>query len=796
MIHYKALSLAALFSLSLSLGAQNAMLTAVGAQCAPRLAADSHAQRIIVSEDFAKFAAGSEDEPDSKNIADLRTGVIDEALTAAPGWTGAAIYQAGGVCAILTGMYQGEDGPYEDTGFIRTPIGDYAGDLNVSFRARLLSADAESDVMAVIINSTRGRLEAQTVKVTPEWQDYSLSFTKGAFSGCLIEMSMLQEKVLIDDITVAAVQTSIPAPVATAATDFTDTGFTANWLPTDEAESYLLSIYERDSKAASSLVDFEGLNLIDDDKHIAADNSGLPEGWTFAYGNGVSRHVSSKGADGSIGMVFAGTGDGFITPAYDRPIRDFSFFAAHPSGVECFSQVRFSCLIGSEWIALGNIDIERIAKDGEIIDLSSKIPEGTTQIQMYFNKNTANDAGKDISIVVDNIKVMIEPAATLCIADREVTGTSAVVDGLDPDTDYSYTVKAANSSFTSEESNNVMAAGLASPELLRPENVSEDSYTARWLISPKADGYLATNYRVFTAPDDQEVTILYENFDKVTRGTLSGPVGLYNTYNPTSLDEYTITPGWLGLSTYLVKGMLGTRSFFTAMGCIQTPALDLSADQGRFKVKLTIVGDTDAVGDSLVVQAGPAIFKRQAISAHTDPINLVFDFDCGEAAMPLLIYSYGGKPFYIDEMTVSQNFKKGQQTFTEIETKTLAGQTSDAVDFDGLSAGDNETFAYRIFAFRDFYGGRIYSVSKAAMHVDTTTGIADVTTDAESVVCTVDGLDLTVTTPSPCRLTVYGINGQKIADTHVSATAALPLPAPGLYLISTDSGFTTKIVVK
>lgn len=794
MTYTKALSLAAILTLSFSLNAQPRIMTAVGA--VQKQADNSQSQHVIVSEDFSKFAAGSESEPDSKNIADLRTGVIDAQYTAAPGWSGAAIYQAGGACAIMTGMYSGDNGPYEDTGFLRTPLGDYAGNLAVTFRARLLSDDATSDVMAVILNSTVGRLEAATVTVTPEWQDFSVDFSKGLFSGCLVEMSMLKEKVLIDDLTVTSVQTSIPAPIATAATDFTDNGFTANWLPTDEAESYLLTVYERDVEKASSLVDFEGLNLTEDGKHIVSDDSGLPEDWTFAYGNGVSRHVQTGAFGGSTGIVFAGTGDGFMTPDYKRPIRDFSFYAAHPSGVECFSQVRFSCLVGSDWVAIGNIDIERIAKDGEIINLSSKLPEGTTQIQMYFNKNTANDAGKDISIVIDNIKVMVEPDATVFIADREVSGTSAVVDGLDADTDYSYTVKAVNASFSSEESNNVMAAGLASPVLLSPENVTDNAYTARWKPSPKADGYFATNYRVFTAPADQEVTILYENFDKVTRGTLTSPVGLYNTYNPTSLDQYTITPGWLGLSTYLVNGMLGTRSFFTAQGCIQTPALDLSADEGRFKVKMMIVGDTDAVGDSLVVQAGPRIFKRQLISAHTEPIELTFDFDCGETAMPLLIYSYGGKPFYIDEMTVSQNFKKGQQTFTEVETKTVDGQMADRADFDGLSAAENESFAFRVFAFRDFYGGRLYSLSDAAMHVTSTAGITDANADDAGVTVSVDGRELTVTAANPCHLTIYGVNGMKVADCDIDSVKTLNLPSSGLYLVTTDTGFTAKLIIK
>lgn len=794
MTYFKALSLATLLSLSFSLSAQTPMLMSpVGIA---QKQDDNNRQRTIINEDFSKFTKGSESDPDSENIANLRTGAIDAAYTAAPGWSGAAIYQAGGVCAILTGMYSGDDGPYEDTGFIRTPIGDYAGDINVTFRARLLDTDAENDVMAVILNSTSGRLEARTVTVSPEWTDFSVDFSHGLFSNCLVEISMLKEKVLIDDLKIVSVQTSIPAPVATAATDFTEDGFTARWLPTDEATHYLLSVYLRDTESATSLVDFEDLNLTDDGKHIVAGDTGLPQGWTFAYGNGVSRHVSPKGVDGSTGIVFAGSGDGFITPDNGRVIRDFSFYAAHPSGVECFSQVRFSCLVAGKWVAIGNIDIERIDKNGEFINLSSKLPAGTTQIQMYFNKNTANDAGKDVSIVVDNIRLMTEPDATLLSADRKVSGLSAVVDGLDPDKDYSYTVRAANDNFVSDESNDVMAVGLPAVTLLSPDNVADGSYTARWQPTPKADGYLATNYRVFTAPDDREVTILYEDFNKVSSGSLSSPVGLYNTYNPSSLDEYTITPGWLGLCNYLVKGMLGTRSFFTAQGCIQTPVLNLAADGGHFKVNLSIVGDTDAVGDSIVVQAGPVVFSRQLISTHSVPLSLTFEFDCGESAMPLLIYSYGGKPFYIDEISVTQNYLKGQQTFTETVTRTVIGRDADSADFDNLSAGDNESFAYRIFAYRDFYGGRVYSQSDAAMHVSSSAGMTDTPCAPEGLSVSVDGRRLSVAVESPCRMTVFGANAAKIADRDIDGSATLTLPAAGIYLIVTDKGDTAKIIIR
>lgn len=792
------LTIAATLTAATSFTSSAYMLAQAGAAGIPAVSAadQKNEARVIVNEDFAGFTAGTEDAPDATNIANLRTGAIDPKYTSAPGWTGAAIYQAGGVCAITTGRYQGEDGPYEDTGFLRTPMGDYAGALTVSFRARLLDSSAEGDAMAVILNSTSGRLEARTVTVTPQWQSFRLDFSKGLFADCLIEISMLKEKVLIDDISITSVQTSLPAPTALPATDFKADGFTAHWTETADADHYLLTVYTRDAAKAIQTVDFENLNLTADGKHIDPSDPGLPEGWNFACGNGADSHISDKGANGSTGIVFAGNGDGFETPETTRPIRDFSFYAAHPSGVECFSKIRLACLTGTSWVTIGNIDIERIAREGEVIDLSSKLPEGTTKIQLSFNKNETNDAGKDVSIVIDNIRIITDPEAEAFITDRVTEGLSAEIDGLDPETDYSYTVKACNDKFSSAESNNMMARGLAAPELLRADNADGSSYTARWNPSPKAEGYLVTNYRVFTAPEDTEVTLLYENFDKVTQGSLSSPVGLYNTYNPKSLDEYTITPGWLGLCNYMVNGMMGTRTFFTAKGSIQTPALDLSANDGRFKVNITIVGDSDAVGDSLVVQAGAKVFQRRLIDKHSTPIAYTLEFDCGEAVMPLLLYSYKGMPFYIDEISVTQLYKKGQMSFTETETKTIEGRSNTSADFTGLKAGDNESFAYGVTAYRDFYGSRIFSVTDEVMPVSQSSGIGETVGDSAMTVSAGNG-HITVSTPSADHVTVYGINGVKICDMAVQAgNTVIGIPAPGLYLVVAETGFTAKVIVR
>ncbi len=680
---------------------------------------------VLLTEDFSKMSAGSESTPDGTYIADKRTGAIPSNYTSIPGWSGAAVYQAGGSCAILKGKFSdGMGGISEETGFLRTPQGAYAGELTLTLRARLLKSDKSSDKMDIALLDDNGRLESTSIDVTPEWHTYTVKLSKGKFSGCLIQLAMLNEEVLVDDITVTSVQTSIPAPQATAATAYTTDGFTANWQAAEQAESYLLTVYEKKVAEAIVIEDFDNLNILSGTHKLDKNDPGFSEGWTVAYG--VTRnadHVSDLGYEGSTGMIFRATGEGFVTPEFDRPILDFSFYAAHPSGEECLSTLTVSVLVDGQWGALGNYDIERISKEGEIIRLSSNFPEGVKAVQVYFRKNEQNDAGKDVSIVVDHIRIMTDPEPVAFITDRPVEGCSAVVSGLDPLKDYSYTVKSVNEAFSSEESNEVTAIGLSAPRLTGGEGISADGYTAAWEASPKAEGYVVSNYRVYTVNEEQEnVKILYEDFSKVTEGTIDAPVGLYNMVNPRALDEYTLNPGWYGLATYLVNGMMGTRSYMGIQGIIQTPALDLSGNGGAFTVRVKVTGDSDATDEKLVVQAGMEEYLAFPIKPE-ESVELRYTFECGTAGMPLAFYSYNGYPFYIDEISVTQTLPKGSKVYNEVENRRLDDASQLSATFTGLTAGPWESYGYRVFAYRDFMGSRVYSVSDKAHEVYLTSGI-------------------------------------------------------------------------
>lgn len=764
----KLLTLAILGTSSILAGAREMLVPMALRQ---EVAAKAEAQKLF-EEDFEKMSAGSEEAPDATNIADKQTGVISPEYTKIPGWTGAAIYQAGGACAILKGKYSNGMGGYvEDTGFLRTPQGAYAGNLSLTFVARLLDNDKTTDKMDVSLCNSNGRLESKTIDVTSQWQTFELKFTQGEFSGCLIQFAMESEEVLIDDIYVSSVQTSIPAPLAKDATDYTLDGFTANWEPTRQADKYLLTIYEKKVEEAVNITEFDDLNIIAGSHKLDKTNPGFPDGWTIAYGlTRNADHVSDDGYEGSTGMIFRATGEGFVTPTFDRDIIDFSFWASHPSGQACISHIVMSVLANGAWTVLGNYDVERIDKDGEIINLSTRLPEGTRAIQIYFKKNEQNDAGKDVSIVVDHIRIMTDPEPVAVRQDIETAEHSYVVSGLDPVKDYSYTVRAVNADFTSANSNEVSAYGISSPRTTGAINIDKDRYTATWEAQPKAEGYIVSNYRVYTVAEPVEnVEILHETFDKVTEGSVEAPVGLYNVVNPLSLDAYTTTTGWLGLATYLAQGMLGTRSYMGIIGMIQTPVLDLSGNNGTFTVRLKITADTDAQNEYVVVQAGMEQYIAMPVIAGESVIR-EYDFECGTTNMPLAVYSQNGYPFYIDEMTVTQTLPAGTKVFYPVEDRTIKGKDYTATDFEKLNVGQNESYAYRVFAYRDFMGSRRYSLSDGAVMVE-----------LES-----SGIDEIGSENNAGPATYYRIDG-----------IALPgrPNTPGLYICRTNNGKATVVKI-
>lgn len=157
---------------------------------------------VLVSEDFAKFTAGSEDDPDGIELSDWNDGTIDAKYTQQPGWRGGFVYQAGG-CAYL------DVDTEEGTGWLITPtlnLSNYGGSFTIKFRARVASSKSSTTDEIYVQNCFLGEYSnsvtsTQTIEGTTKWKEYTLTFTDGN-SKDDIQITAKSYPIFIDDITI------------------------------------------------------------------------------------------------------------------------------------------------------------------------------------------------------------------------------------------------------------------------------------------------------------------------------------------------------------------------------------------------------------------------------------------------------------------------------------------------------------------------------------------------------------------------------------------------------------------
>ncbi len=202
----------------------------------PKAAKAGESQAVVISEDFSKFAAGSEEAPDMTNILNSE-GVIMQDYVHTYGWAGISIYQAGGSCFLADGT----------RALLITPVlnlADNNGDFVVSLSYRMHSGTGN---FTVISGSAAGPIAKADLDATAEWQDVTLEFPGG------VSQTVIQfygdAPAFVDNISITQVQSGevvpdvLPAPQVSEATGITATGFTANWSAVEGATAYLLDVF-------------------------------------------------------------------------------------------------------------------------------------------------------------------------------------------------------------------------------------------------------------------------------------------------------------------------------------------------------------------------------------------------------------------------------------------------------------------------------------------------------------------------------------------------------------------------
>ncbi len=119
---------------------------------------------------------------------------------------------------------------------------------------------------------------------------------------------------------------------------------------------------------------------------------------------------------------------------------------------------------------------------------------------------------------------------------------------------------------------------LSTPVATAATSVGQTSFTANWETVTGATSY---QLNVYTQGGTSTTTVLSENFDGFSAGTLAAP---NSTDISATLDTYTQTTGWTGVKVYQAAGTakMGSSS---ALGSITTPSLDLTGSNVSLSFK-------------------------------------------------------------------------------------------------------------------------------------------------------------------------------------------------------------------
>lgn len=207
--------------------------------------------KVVLSENFDLFTAGSDGAPDGNYLMDL-TG-----LTQTEGWSAMYVCQAGGSVYFPVGSYL-----YAPAVDVSANGGSYV----VTFKAKSYSSPG------MVIVSDAYMYSYGYCELTSEWQEYSITLTGGSQATQVVFQAMYSD-FYIDDLVIS--DGGVDVPVATASSNFTSESFTANWEPAQGATSYLLDVFTYEYNTETTV--FEPVYLLKD-KEVTGTSYVVTEG--------------------------------------------------------------------------------------------------------------------------------------------------------------------------------------------------------------------------------------------------------------------------------------------------------------------------------------------------------------------------------------------------------------------------------------------------------------------------------------------------------------------------------------
>lgn len=216
---------------------------------------------------------------------------------------------------------------------------------------------------------------------------------------------------------------SLETPLLLDASEITDTSFRINWEEVQEADGYELLCFTQTGEQHTVNEGFD---------NVGSSGKPLPDGWT-GTASGYYTSAASSG-ESAPSVALKNTGEYLRTPDYPLGIVSFSFmyrFASSGTG----SYVVVEKEAGGNWTPVDTLHYVNTSKYYPQYTFSSD--EGVTAMQItYAHKASGNVAVDDAVVVYGDYTDHVQSQ------ERVGQVTSALVQGLSPQAEYRYRVRA------------------------------------------------------------------------------------------------------------------------------------------------------------------------------------------------------------------------------------------------------------------------------------------------------------------------------------------------------------------
>lgn len=547
------------------------------------------------------------------------------------------------------------------------------------------------------------------------------------------------------------------APTIGIPDNYLGTSFTAHW-ESNGSSQYLFSLYTLSDNLLRVSEDFS--HVKQNDGKLDATNPNLPQGWNVEISeNGTTDVVYYNGKDH---ILLDATGDKVATPlAVGGNLTKCIINAnlVHADGVSEDNSSVFTVNVydkEGDLISSGDTYALYFARrqDFDVAEAFGYMPANIGRIEFLISKDDINNVG---DIAINSIEFEYN-APTFVLTDVPTTDNFYNVENVDAEAVYYYYVKTKEGNEVSPMSGIMYVDGFTPVKALEASNITATSFTANWEYLPKAKGYHLQPYRYDVAAESGIYTALNEKFSKSLGGTMQLPIT--SVLAPDALTDY---PGWSGRNLIAAEGMLGANSgrFPVNMSYVHSPSLNLSRNNGVYTVRLKAhgtAGDVLSIYHVGYLEDGQLVMHKATFDANGD-IDETWEMRDGASETVLSFEENKMKPFFLDEVEVTQNIQKGDVSVVTLDEINIQDARTTSYTFNDLMT--DVRYGYTVTGWRTTeYGYEVTSATSDVFYATptTSTAIHGTSTNGQPTV-SISGNTVIVTLSHNAPIYVMGIDG-------------------------------------